>query len=419
MKKKIKVLHVAYSLGSSSAGTRISDAIGERCEHFFYLGRISKCPKVKNRQLNRRLSTTIGLIFHILDYLISRIFRKKQDEIFSFGLFYRIQGIYVQYLIKKHNIDILHIHWGGYSFFPVESMAYIKIPIKITAHDYNYFTGGCHVPMFCKKHTSDCDRCPLVRKTYFSTKLITFLKKRRGEVLFNKKDSLIIIAPSTYAKTLINSAYPFLQVEVIGNPIGEDYDNKKLTDSIARYFSSLEERDRKVQILIVSIFNSTRDNKGYNTILRLLKDCTDKFELVTVSGSPFYSDEIKIQSNEFCSSESLADKYIAADICLVPSKFETFSQVTLESISVGTPVISFDLTGPKDIITNNKTGFLVNSFNDDDFVTTVLSKLEYKRNNLENLKQEIQSTRVRFSIMEVSDRYYSVYKMQGGFHESN
>jgi glycosyltransferase involved in cell wall biosynthesis len=407
----MRVLHVAYSLGGSSAGTRISEAIGDRCEHFFYLGRISKYPKVKNRQLNAQLSTIIGLTFHVLDYLISRMFRKKPDEIFSFGLFYRIQGTFVQHLIKKHNIDILHIHWGGYSFFPVESMAYINVPIKITAHDYNYFTGGCHVPMFCKKHASNCEKCPLVRENHVSHSLIAFLKKRRERVLFNKKDDLIIIAPSNYTKTIINSIYPFLQVEVIGNPLGEDYENKKLEDSIAQYFSDLKKRDGKLQVLIVSIFNSARDNKGHSTVLHLLKSFNINFELVTVSGSIFDSDKIKVLTNEFCKSESLVDKYVSADLCLVPSKFETFSQVTLEAISVGTPVISFDLTGPKDIITDTKTGFLVTSFNDDDFVATILRELMHKRNNLENIRQEIEDTRVRFSIPEVSDRYYSVYKM--------
>jgi len=347
------------------------------------------------------------------------MFRNKPDEIFSFGLFYRIQGIFVQYLIKKNNIDILHIHWGGYSFFPVESMAYIDIPVKITAHDYNYFTGGCHVPMFCKKHASNCEKCPLVRENHVSYSLISFLKKRRESVLFNKKDSLIIIAPSNYTKSIINSIYPFLQVEVIGNPLGEDYENKKLEDSITQYFSNLKKRGGKLQVLIVSIFDSTRDNKGYNTILHLLENFNINFELVTVSGSIFNSDTITVLANEFCTSESLVDKYVSADLCLVPSKFETFSQVTLESISVGTPVISFDLTGPKDIIMNTKTGFLVTSFNDEDFAATMLKELVHKRNNLENIRQEIEDTRVRFSVLEVGDKYYSVYKMQVGYNGNN
>jgi len=419
IEKKLRVLHVAYSLGENSAGTRISEAIGDRCEHFFYLGRVSKYPQVKNRQLQPLLSTVLGLSFHILDYLLSWLLRKDLDEIFSFGLLYRIQGFFVRYLIKKHNIDVLHIHWGGYSFFPVESMSYIGVPIRVTAHDYNYFTGGCHIPMFCKKHTSDCEECPLVRESYVSNRLVTFLKKRRERVLYNKKGSLIIIAPSKYVKSKINSIYPFLQIEVIGNPLGDDYNNKELPDSISQYFSYLKNRGGKIQILIVSIFNSTRDNKGYNTILYLLKNSNINFELVTISGSIFDSEKANIQPNDFCSSESLIDKYISADLCLVPSKFETFSQVTLESISVGTPVISFDRTGPKDIIIDTKTGFLVNSFNDEDFFSMVMSQIKYKRNNLELIQQEIQDTRVKFSILQVSNDYCSVYKVRGGSHGRN
>lgn len=415
----MRVLHVAYSLGNSSAATRISQAIGHRCQHFFYLGRISESPTVKSKQLSPKKSQFMGLFFHILDYFVSRALRKEQKEIFSFGLFYRIQGVFVRHLIKKHKIDVLHIHWGGYSFFPVESLIYIDIPIKITAHDYNYFTGGCHVPMFCEQHLSQCSTCPLVRENFIGRGLVGFLRKRRERTLFNKKESIMVVAPSNYTKIIINSIYPFLQVEVIGNPLGQDYENIKLEDSIVQYFSDLKKRKGKLQVLIVSIFNSTRDNKGHNTIIKLLKFSNINFELITVSGSFFCSEKIKVTTNEFCSSESLVDKYISADLCLVPSKFETFSQVTLESISLGTPVISFDLTGPKDIINDNKTGFLVPSFNDEKFVATVLRNLEHKRDNLENNMQEIKDTRIRFSIQEVSDRYYSVYKNQGGIYGGN
>jgi len=51
--------------------------------------------------------------------------------------------------------------------------------------------------------------------------------------------------------------------------------------------------------------------------------------------------------------------YSSADIFILPSRFDTFGCVVLEAMSCGLPVISYNTKGPKDIINNEKNGFLV------------------------------------------------------------
>ncbi len=55
----------------------------------------------------------------------------------------------------------------------------------------------------------------------------------------------------------------------------------------------------------------------------------------------------------------LPDIYSNADILLLPSRFDTFSCVVLEAMSCGLPVVAYKTKGPKDIIQQNKNGFLV------------------------------------------------------------
>lgn len=57
----------------------------------------------------------------------------------------------------------------------------------------------------------------------------------------------------------------------------------------------------------------------------------------------------------------LPDIYSASDILLMPSRFDTFGCVVLESLSCGLPVISYNSKGPKDIICNGINGFVVKS----------------------------------------------------------
>lgn len=56
--------------------------------------------------------------------------------------------------------------------------------------------------------------------------------------------------------------------------------------------------------------------------------------------------------------EQLPAIYGSADLLILPSRFDTFSCVVLESLSCGLPVISYNTKGPKDIIQHSVNGFL-------------------------------------------------------------
>jgi len=57
----------------------------------------------------------------------------------------------------------------------------------------------------------------------------------------------------------------------------------------------------------------------------------------------------------------LPSLYSAADMLILPSKFDTFGNVIIEAFSCGCPVISYNTKGPGDLIENEKNGFLVNT----------------------------------------------------------
>jgi D-inositol-3-phosphate glycosyltransferase len=55
----------------------------------------------------------------------------------------------------------------------------------------------------------------------------------------------------------------------------------------------------------------------------------------------------------------LPEFYSAADVCVVPSYYESFSLVALESLACGTPVVASDVGDLKNIIRQGETGFVV------------------------------------------------------------
>ncbi|MBN2715899.1 MAG: glycosyltransferase [Deltaproteobacteria bacterium] len=55
----------------------------------------------------------------------------------------------------------------------------------------------------------------------------------------------------------------------------------------------------------------------------------------------------------------LANIYAACDILLFPSTFDTFGNAVLEALASGTPAIAYNCKGPRDIIIDGESGYLV------------------------------------------------------------
>ncbi|MFM7420327.1 MAG: glycosyltransferase, partial [Alphaproteobacteria bacterium] len=71
---------------------------------------------------------------------------------------------------------------------------------------------------------------------------------------------------------------------------------------------------------------------------------------------------------------ALARSYAGADVFVFPSRTDTFGLVLLEALAAGTPVAAYPVTGPIDVITDEKVGAL-----DDDLRAACLRALDCDR----------------------------------------
>ena len=97
------------------------------------------------------------------------------------------------------------------------------------------------------------------------------------------------------------------------------------------------------------------------------------------------------------------DLYKKAKTTVLVSKYEGMPNVLLESISLGTPVVSFDIDhGPREIIKNGVNGFLVPNGDRKLFIKRVFEIINGdKVFNINNLKKSIN----KFSLENVIDKY--------------
>ena len=95
---------------------------------------------------------------------------------------------------------------------------------------------------------------------------------------------------------------------------------------------------------------------------------------------------------------------------VLPSRSEGFGMVLIEAMSFGLPVISFDCpNSPKDIISNNEDGFLIENGNIHEFVEKLKSLLgsESLRQMMgEKAKQNVQ----RFSARRIVKQWDELFK---------
>lgn len=71
----------------------------------------------------------------------------------------------------------------------------------------------------------------------------------------------------------------------------------------------------------------------------------------------------------------LSTYYRAADVCLVPSRSESFGLVALEAAACGTPVVASDVGGLRDNVVEGSTGYLIAERSSDAFARRVIDIL--------------------------------------------
>jgi glycosyltransferase involved in cell wall biosynthesis len=98
-------------------------------------------------------------------------------------------------------------------------------------------------------------------------------------------------------------------------------------------------------------------------IIRMIRSVFPEVQMV-IAGTGPAEEELKRAMPEafypgWVGQEYLQALYMASDILLLPSRFDTFSCVVIEALSCGLPVAAYNTKGPKDILGNSGSGYLV------------------------------------------------------------
>ena len=187
----------------------------------------------------------------------------------------------------------------------------------------------------------------------------------------------------TYEKlfSIITSHYIILNKEdlkVILNNFNKPKENILSIPSIGiSYKKLIKIKTKKKDINFnVGIISAYRDNKGYPDLIKIAAKLQKnkiniKFHCYGYDNKERYSQKIKrlklnnVMLNNY--SNNIHDKIKYFDLVCHLSRREGMPISLLETITIGVPVIAYDIRGNNDIIVNNFNGILVKPYDASDF----------------------------------------------------
>ena len=264
--------------------------------------------------------------------------------------------------------DIIHLHWVNHGFLNpkhIAEIAKLNKPVVWTFHDSNAFTGGCHVRYTCDHFKNECGNCPLLKDAGpndYSHRI--WQQKRRA---YDGLD-FTVIAPSTWMQKSVGESSLMKEkaVEQIANTLETSVFkpmNKKTAKESAGFAAD--------KFIFLSGFMPSRKDmhKGTSYLLESLEllkarlgEKANDIELIVfgnrntedVPEFPFKTSFLGTISDD----ERLALCYAAADAFLIPSLEDNLPYTVMESLSCGTPVITFKTGGISDMVKHQQNGYL-------------------------------------------------------------
>ncbi len=200
---------------------------------------------------------------------------------------------------------------------------------------------------------------------------------------FNQRKTKIVVASSKFIKQQIVEEFDFPadNIRVIYNGMNHSKFYPAATGEKieARKKINIDPK-RNICLFCAGNFKIKGLAEAIEVIAELKEKLRNNTLLLVVGGdkpTPFIklAEEYGIAKNIIFAGaqENMRDYYIAADILLYPSRYETFSNVCLESLGCGVPIITTRQIGAYELIDEAVNGFSVNTSENIDEMSHFLS----------------------------------------------
>lgn len=315
--------------------------------------------------------------------------------------------------IAEIDPDVVHLNWMSRGFLNPASLSKVDQPIVWRLPDMWPMTGGCHFSWGCNRFKNECGQCPQLNSSrdYDISRL--GLKLRRYGV---KNSKLTVVANSEWLATQAAESTVFQEknIKVIRNAIDTSVFKPLPTDT-ARTVWDLP-KDTPLVLFGADLVGKER--KGFDLLYESLELIHEKTHSITnqVELAVFGTDNIEYEFHQplhkagyVADERSLALLYSAADVMVVPSRYEGLANTMLESMACGTPVVTFDAAGNPDAISHKQSGYLAEAYSTKDLMRGIIWALRLPDNSTvsDNAREWIEQ---HCEMESVAREYLDLYK---------
>jgi glycosyltransferase involved in cell wall biosynthesis len=159
--------------------------------------------------------------------------------------------------------------------------------------------------------------------------------------------------------------------------------------------------------------------KGYRELIAAIRKLEEAGQaedlMLVVFGDPNVGElpDLDVASRNvgyIADDEQLSRLYSAADVAVVPSLEEAFGKTVVEAMACGTPVIAFDIGGPRDIITHLNDGFLAQPQSTDDLARGIAWGLDQVKRGPALGERARAKVEAEYDIDVVAASYENLYR---------
>ncbi len=302
-------------------------------------------------------------------YLLNLIqgFNQAEDQVTVF--FYKKKKInsYPFCKIKRKNLSWLprplRRFWFASNLHHLKDLHNCHLKISLMRVFYQDITvcGGTHLGYlnYTGKKSSLIDKLEIAyeKKSYLTSTFIVTHSKQL-------KDELIQLYGIPEKKIL--TCYP---------PINTDLFNQCYRPEKQRYRTSYQIDASKTAILFPS---TGHKRKGFSALIEAMKLLpSDQYELIVAGSQPQQTNLPNVKYVGFI--QDMATLYTACDLTILPSYYEPFGLVVIESLECGTPVIISNQVGAKDLITENE-GMILENLSPEVIASTIKTASNFRFN---------------------------------------
>ncbi|MCC7526403.1 MAG: N-acetyl-alpha-D-glucosaminyl L-malate synthase BshA [Chitinophagaceae bacterium] len=297
-------------------------------------------------------------------------------------------------VVKNNNLDLLHVHYA----IPHASSAYMARQILLKENKY--------VPIITTLHGTDIT---LVGRDKTYAPVVAFS--------INQSDAITAVSENLKEETY-RSFQIEKDIEVIYNFVDVKRFSKKPIDAFRKVIAPDHERIvlhasnfRKIKRIgdVIQIFKKL--NEAIPSKLLLVGDGPERPMAEALCRDLNLCDDIRFVGKQ----QEMEDIFAITDLFLLPSEYESFGLSALEAMAGGAPVVSTNVGGLPEVITQGENGFMANVGDTDQMARYAIDILK-NENSFKKFKANAKHRASTFDITRIVPQYENLYaRLYDGF----